>query len=223
MAQFNPLEIAICGDRRQYYSYDGELYTGTFPYEWAENHFPGTGPKECLNCADYGSWNGVFVLYCGNCAKDSNGERGKGFQGNHMHVGEYASLYDPTSAGNTYLKGILLDDIGDKDFIDSSAVYGQWFATIQRDVYDPRNPSIETLMTIDYIIDDWKQFNDSMKYFKRIEEDIPLEFWVDWYRKDLANFDDKSSLYTDIVIPGYTINDPEPEVVTWCLDRTGAI
>lgn len=218
MAQFNPLEIVILGDRRHYYSYDGELYTGTFPYEWAKNHLPGTGPKECKVCAEFGTWNGVFVLYCGKCAEDYNFNRGKGCKGEYMNVGEHASLNDPFSAGNTYLKGILLDDIGDKDFMDSAAVYGQWFATIQRDLNDPRNPTIETLINTHNIVNQWEQFNIVMKRYRRIVEYITLEFWVDWYRKYLANFDNEINLYKDIIIPGYTINDPEPEKLSWCID-----
>ena len=118
MAQFNPLEIVILGERRHYYSYDGELYTRTFPFEWAENHYPGTGPKECGNCSDYGCWNGVFIGYCANCAEhEYQFERGSGFIG----IGkENKKTCDPTKyAFNTYLKDIELDSIGDTDFMDS--------------------------------------------------------------------------------------------------------
>jgi hypothetical protein len=51
-----------------YYSYDEELYAKCFPEEWAQNHYPGTGPKECKDCIKNGFWNGVFVGYCVMCA-----------------------------------------------------------------------------------------------------------------------------------------------------------
>jgi len=57
-----------------YYEVDGCKYISTFPYEWAIDHKwhheykdCGSGPKECENCREYGSINGVFVLYCANC------------------------------------------------------------------------------------------------------------------------------------------------------------
>ena len=51
-----------------YYSYDEELYAKCFPEEWSQNHYPGTGPKECKDCVKNGFWNGVFVGYCVMCA-----------------------------------------------------------------------------------------------------------------------------------------------------------
>ena len=81
------------------YKYDGILYTSTFPREWAENHETDTGPKECLNCIEFGFWNGAFIGYCGNCAKYAyNGKRGKGlsFYGieTHVKIEGYESIYD---------------------------------------------------------------------------------------------------------------------------------
>jgi len=119
MAQFNLKEQVFAGDRRQFYSYDEELYTATFPFEWAENHLPGSGPKECGNCAYYGSLNGVFVGYCCNCAVYLyKGERGRGFidcgkENSSKTVDNFVSIFD------TYMKGVDPDDVGDKDFIDS--------------------------------------------------------------------------------------------------------
>ena len=61
-----------------------------FPEEWAENHFPGTGPESCHNCAYFGCINKIvllsgeyvenaFVGYCANCAIFSyHGMRGQG-------------------------------------------------------------------------------------------------------------------------------------------------
>jgi len=134
MAQYNLKEQVFCGDRRQYYFYDEELYTGTFPLEWAESHHPGTGPKECGNCQTFGFWNGVFIGYCANCAiYEYKGQRGCGFyeQGkecklekeefNELHA-EYREK-DVPSAFETYLKDIKLEDIGDKDLFDSAKVF----------------------------------------------------------------------------------------------------
>jgi hypothetical protein len=117
MAQFNPKEVVFCGDRRQYYVYDEELYTGTFPIEWAETHLPGTGPKECKKCATIGSWNGVFIGYCTECAEKHNFARGSGLK-TYGGIGQYnVNIFE------TYLRGIPLDKIGDKDFIDTALAY----------------------------------------------------------------------------------------------------
>ena len=134
MAQFNPREFVVCGDNSQYYSYDGELYTDTFPIEWAENHLPETGPKDCKNCNYFGSWNGVFIGYCLNCSKnDYKYKRGWGF-GSLGVVGWERYIEDVDEdkevalngleASNTYLKDINFNDIGDKEIMDSAAVHG---------------------------------------------------------------------------------------------------
>ena len=134
MAQFNPREFVVCGDRLQYYSYDGELYTETFPREWVENCKSGTGPRDCKECARYGSWNGVFIGYCTNCAVEYEYKRGLGFvygdefldsdlkEGKKIVIGRRYLLLEGVefvSAADTYLKDIKLNDIGDKDFNDS--------------------------------------------------------------------------------------------------------
>jgi hypothetical protein len=124
MAQFNPKEFVYHyrNGKPAYYSYDEELYCGTFPEEWAQTHLPDTGPKECGNCAYYGSWNGVFLGYCTNCAQYVyNGERGHGF----IYIGKECD-YNPEVCGpsvfDTYLKGLYPDEVGDKDFMDSAAL-----------------------------------------------------------------------------------------------------
>lgn len=121
MAQFNPKEFIYHyrNGKPAYYSYDGELYCGTFPEEWVENCLEGTGPKECKNCAHYGSWNGVFLGYCANCARNVyNGERGRGFIDIGRENGDN-DISDVPSVFDTYLKDISPDDVGDKDFMDS--------------------------------------------------------------------------------------------------------
>ena len=105
---------------KTYYSYDNELYAGTFPEEWLD-HEPRTGPKECKSCKDKGSWNGVFLGYCGNCAIHVyNGTRCKGFisPGVELH-NSYNHDYD--SAFDLYLYGVNLHEVGDTDFHDTMA------------------------------------------------------------------------------------------------------
>lgn len=113
MAHFT--EILSCGN---FYQYDGELYTNHFPQEWAQNHMDGTGPKSCNNCRYFGSWNGVFVGYCANCAQyDYEFSRGHGF------IEPSKERYENTPqarAMETYLCEVDFDNIGDKDLFDSS-------------------------------------------------------------------------------------------------------
>lgn len=126
MAQFNQLEIrsSFRGGKRRYYSYDNELYADTFPEEWAQNHAPGTGPTDCENCGYYGYWNGVFIGYCLNCAcYEYDGSRGNGFirPGEESKDSAKDSFGDKTYSGAfaTYLYGVNLHDVGDRDFCDS--------------------------------------------------------------------------------------------------------
>ena len=106
-------------NKTNYYMYNGELYTETFPMEWAKTHLPKTGPNECNNCAYFGSWNGVFIGYCANCALyEYKGKRGGGFIGlGKEHLSEnYTSVFD------TYLKDVGMDDIGDKKIMDTANI-----------------------------------------------------------------------------------------------------
>ena len=57
-------------NNRMCYSYYGIYYAPTFPEEWALNHLPKTGPHECLDCLYYGTYKGIFIDYCMNCAKN---------------------------------------------------------------------------------------------------------------------------------------------------------
>lgn len=132
------MSIIFLGKNKSYYSYDNEIYTGTFPQEWAKTHLPGTGPSDCRMCQHVGHWNGVFVGYCVKCAskyiadsdkvplsnsasKDKSLSRGGGFIDSICN-GENASIHDKNAAMNTYLANIPLDEIGDKDFLDSAAM-----------------------------------------------------------------------------------------------------
>ena len=124
MAQFNSQEVrSSYGHRgkRLYYCYGDDLYAGTFPEEWAQDHAPGTGPVECEDCRVRGSWNGVFMLYCANCAINVyNGERGKGAISPGQEIDSRENR-EYVSAFHTYLCDVDLNDVGDTDFRDSLA------------------------------------------------------------------------------------------------------
>jgi hypothetical protein len=96
-------------DLGSYYSYHGELYIRQFPVMWAKSHAPETGPEECENCSLHGSWNGVFIGYCANCAAyEYEYQRGHGFI---EHGEELALDIIPLRAMDTYLHGVDLDKI----------------------------------------------------------------------------------------------------------------
>ena len=106
----------------RYYIVDNELYCKQFPKSWAVSHLSGTGPKDCLNCKSFGSWNGVFIGYCVNCALDEyEGQRGRGMTGMFGRDMEYSNdeVHCFPSAFDTYLKDIKLHEIGDKSIVDS--------------------------------------------------------------------------------------------------------
>ena len=100
----NKAEIINHGD---YYSYRGQLYIKQFPQMWATSHAAETGPEECDNCSFHGSWNGVFIGYCMNCAEYTyDFQRGHGF----IEHGEEQDLDIPQlRAIDTYLYGVDLD------------------------------------------------------------------------------------------------------------------
>jgi hypothetical protein len=90
------------------YLYQGYWYHRNFPVMWALTHAIDSGPKDCMNCRDYGCVNGVFIGYCVNCAEYLyDGERCRGFIDNGIEIDEYE--YD--SAFDTYLKGINIAEI----------------------------------------------------------------------------------------------------------------
>lgn len=112
------------------YTYKGVVYVGTFPEEWAKTHLKNTGPNECGNCECFGSiyhgmrLNGkMFLGYCANCAKDYNGERGRGLVGlgeENPDMSDYPSIYD------TYMKGI---DLTQLDAIEKKgAEFDEWYS-----------------------------------------------------------------------------------------------
>ena len=121
MAQFNPLEQRMIRENGKviYYSYNEELYAPTFPLEWAQTHKEESGPNNCLNCAYFGMWNGVFIGYCANCACYCyNYERGNGFIDLKVELSNEDTKIE-NSVFETYLKDINLNEIGDKELFDS--------------------------------------------------------------------------------------------------------
>jgi len=62
----------VISDCKQYYTYKGVHYDIAFPLFWALFETPQRGPHQCLNCLEYGSFRGVFIMYCSNCAKEYN-------------------------------------------------------------------------------------------------------------------------------------------------------
>jgi len=108
--QYDHLVIRPVGNN--IYSYDNELYDINFPDDWATDHLEGTGPKECENCACFGSIGGTFFAYCANCAEfEYKFTRGPGMWYNYceLHTDKAHSIF------TTYMEGIELQDIGDKD------------------------------------------------------------------------------------------------------------
>lgn len=106
------------------YTRDGIMYAEQFPERWARYHYPGTGPVDCSGCYKYGFWNNAFVCYCIKCANIYEYERGGGVYGS-IHFGEYGTHRQFVKAAcNTYLKDVLLDEIGEKSTFDSVKYYG---------------------------------------------------------------------------------------------------
>ena len=125
------------------YTYNGVVYVGPFPEEWAKNHIPNTGPNECGNCVDYGSIcsgrKKMFLGYCANCARDYGGERGRGLIG----FGEenpgmmcYPSIYD------MYMKEVNLEslDTSEVSNVTKSTEFDMWYYESDMDM-DEGEPS----------------------------------------------------------------------------------
>jgi hypothetical protein len=172
MAQFNLKDFVYHyrDGKPMYYSYNEELYCGTFPEEWAENHLPNTGPKDCINCAYYGSWNGVFLGYCVNCAEYAyNGTRGRGI----IDLGkenDTVSVLDCPSIFETYMKDVSLSDVGDADFVDSSGIVDSYCRSKFEDFLEPEEKGNLTFSEKypDIDIDEINDYYDEM--FRRENE-----------------------------------------------------
>jgi hypothetical protein len=109
--QQDPRISIINGSHGPYYVLNGLAYDARFPVDWVLSELPDTGYSNCGNCMTYGTYRGVFVGYCANCAEDYEHQRGCGF---------YASVCDDaidltlaTNPFNTYLKDVKVSEIGD--------------------------------------------------------------------------------------------------------------
>jgi len=116
----------IEADKGTIYVLNGVAYDIHFPLEWAihpkrfhDNY--ASCPSDCNNCLEYGSYNGVFIGYCLNCATEYGYERGNGFETYGVErSGD--GREEKNSVWNTYLKNVKLDEIGwnslDDPFVD---------------------------------------------------------------------------------------------------------
>jgi len=187
MAHFPDYEILSCGN---FYQYDGELYAKQFPTEWAQNHMDGTGPKSCNNCRVFGSWNGVFIGYCANCAQyDYEFSRGHGF----LKPGQEISKKNANTIGamQSYLKDVEPDSIGDKDIFDSYTVhYG----------YNECDDSVEELYRLESTI---------LGYYKNKKEDDQL---LDDQLTEASDYDSANEsddeLNTAVILDDAPFNHP---------------
>lgn len=122
MSEQPPHEEPLHYDNK--YLYYNFWYCNAFPLEWAQSHLDGTGPNDCLNCADFGCVaGGVFIGYCANCAiHDYEGARGRGFMGDGEEYTGEDSL-DYPSAFDTYLEGINIDGISPIPVSEQNIIY----------------------------------------------------------------------------------------------------
>lgn len=79
----------FCENGKNFYIVDGYKYDAEFPIIWALNHLSisyedssgnifinGSGPKECENCREYGTFESIFKEYCTTCLVNVyNGQR----------------------------------------------------------------------------------------------------------------------------------------------------
>jgi len=104
-------EQIIISPCNQYYTYKGIHYDIAFPIFWVLHEEPETGPHHCNNCKIAGTFRGVFLMYCANCAQHiykNNVGYGAIESGTELIEG-----YDvEKSAWNTYLKDRDLKYIG---------------------------------------------------------------------------------------------------------------
>jgi hypothetical protein len=91
-------------------------YHLNFPDEWILNEIPSTG-RECKNCVGnrehgdcdgFAMWRGIILGYCANCARDYDGNRGRGFVG----LGIESDLFEYHSAFDTYLGYVDFENYG---------------------------------------------------------------------------------------------------------------
>ena len=119
------------GTHGKYYIWNYIPYDIHFPVKWAMNpkktmitnekedgvdSFITHGPENCVNCLEVGIWNGVFIGYCMNCCQFAyDATRGNGMIECGQEFTFDVELYDRKSMWNTYMKGVNLNEIGDKN------------------------------------------------------------------------------------------------------------
>ena len=107
------------------YIINNVVYSEHFPVEWAltpgklewefdgetDTHImgPGTSKNHCGNCNYYGSLHGVFLGYCGNCAREYEYTRGNGLSSQGVIDEEEEGWLLPKA---TYLSGLDLTTLG---------------------------------------------------------------------------------------------------------------
>ena len=104
-------EQIIISPCNQYYTYKGIHYDIAFPIFWVIHEEPETGPHHCGNCREFGTFRGVFLMYCTNCAQyiyENNVGYGAIDTGTEFIEGNDIEK----SAWNTYLKDRDLKYIG---------------------------------------------------------------------------------------------------------------
>ena len=114
--KMNTMIEIVEADKGTIYVLNGVAYDIHFPLEWAihpkrfdDNY--ASCPSDCNNCLEYGSYNGVFIGYCLNCARAYGYERGNGFETYGVErSGD--GREEKNSVWNTYLKNVKLDEIG---------------------------------------------------------------------------------------------------------------
>ena len=95
---------------KQYYKYKGVHYDIAFPIFWVLNEHPETGPHNCNNCKNFGTFRGVFLMYCCNCAPYYYNNVGYGAINNGSELIDGNDIQN--SAWYTYLKYRNLKLIG---------------------------------------------------------------------------------------------------------------
>ena len=156
-----------------FYVFKGIVYDRHFPIEWAmnpkkiDNDFT-CGPTDCLNCLDYGSYNGVFIGYCANCAQEYDYQRGNGF----VDYGEefkHEGFYDENSVWNTYLKYVSLNEIGFLPKDVSLPKYDEYFEKEDEDEIQWMNCEIDCS-------DEYEEKEDEEENFEPIYHYDPENF-----------------------------------------------
>jgi hypothetical protein len=112
------------GSHGKYYIIDNIKYDVHFPIEWATDHKSLTGgrydteiedsrsgPKDCLNCKEFGKINGVFAFYCTNCINYVY----KGTRGKYSEDAYYGDTITDTEIHREfyYLRDVSINQIGD--------------------------------------------------------------------------------------------------------------